>query len=121
LPGDESTTLGELKDMARRFTDERDWEQFHHPKDLAMGICLEAGELMEPFLWKNLDVDEIRADEGLMEKVREELADVLILSLCMANTLGIDVSDAVRGKMALNEKKYPVDKARGRADKYTEL
>ena len=113
--------MNEIIEALKTFRDERNWSQFHNPKDLAMGICLEAGELMEPFLWKSLDVEGIKADDGLMEKVKEELADVLILSLCMANTLSIDVGDAVRGKMALNEKKYPVDKARGRADKYTEL
>ncbi len=119
VSGDEGTTIQELKSMARTFTDERDWEQFHNPKDLATAISLEAGELMELFLWKEVGTDGVIRDGELMDRVREELADVLILSMCMANTLNIDVGEAYREKMEENARKYPADQARGRADKYT--
>jgi dCTP diphosphatase len=119
MPDDGDTTIRELRDRAREFTDERDWEQFHNPKDLAMAICVEAAELMEPFLWKNPATDEVRSDDGLMGKVEEELADVLILAMCMANTLDIDVAGACRRKMERNAARYPADRARGKADKYT--
>ena len=120
MPGDSDTTIQKLRERARAFTDERDWEQFHNPKDLAMAISMEAAELMEPFLWKSPATDEIKADAGLMGKVEEELADVLILAMCMANTLDIDVAGAYERKMEKNAARYPADKARGRADKYTE-
>ena len=121
MGGDSETTVSELKDLARRFTNERDWEQFHHPKDLAMAIAIEAGELMEPFLWKDGDIGSLRDDPVAMKMVEEELADVLILAMCMANTLELDVSGAYRRKMESNAVKYPVERSRGKADKYDRL
>jgi dCTP diphosphatase len=105
MSGDDEVTIQQLKDRARKFTNDRDWEQFHHPKDLAMAISMEAAELMEPFLWKERDVEAVRRDPELMARVEEELADVLILSFCLANTLGIDVGDAYDRKMGQNAQK----------------
>jgi NTP pyrophosphatase (non-canonical NTP hydrolase) len=96
------------------FRNERDWEQFHNPKDLALALSIEAGELNECFLWKN-------ASEAAPEKVKEELADVLTFALLLAHHYGFDPAAIVRQKMAQNAAKYPVEKAKGNAKKYDEL
>lgn len=96
------------------FRDERDWEQFHNPKDLATAISIEAGELLEHFLWK-------KAEDADAEKVKEELADVLSFCLLLAHHYGFDVHDIVVEKIGKNAEKYPADKARGTAKKYNEL
>lgn len=104
------------------FRDARDWHQFHNPKDLAISICLEAAELLEPFQWKRSE--EIRAflaeDENL-RRVSQEMADVLILLISMADVLGIDLVEAARAKLDENARKYPVERARGNATKYDAL
>lgn len=97
-----------------KFRNERDWEQFHNPKDLALAINVEAGELLELFLWKN-------ADEANLEKVKEELADVFAFAFLLADKYNFDVKEIVLDKIKKNAAKYPVDKAKGTAKKYDEL
>ena len=119
---DQTTTTGELKARVLAFVRERDWEQFHSPKNLSMALAAEAAELMEHFLWAAPAAShEIARDPAKRVKIAEELADVVIYALEFANATGLDVAGAIEGKMAANAKKYPVEKARGRADKYTEL
>ena len=102
--------LGEL----RRFNEERDWDQFHNGKDLAIAISLEASELLECFLWKS-------PEEAKPEKIREELADVLSYAFQMADKYDLDIKEIMLDKLKQNAKKYPADKARGSAKKYNEL
>ena len=119
---DSSTTLAEIKARVLAFARERDWEQFHAPKNLSMALAAEAGELMEHFLWAEPEASRtIAQDAAKREKIEEELADVVIYALEFANMTGIDVAAAIETKMAANAAKYPVEKARGRSDKYTEL
>ena len=103
------------KTIARisRFSKERDWDQFHSPANLAKSISIEAGELLECFQWDENNYD--------IEKVREELADVIIYCVDMLNKLGLDVDEIVNAKMDQNEAKYPVEKAKGTATKYDKL
>jgi dCTP diphosphatase len=112
---DAATTIDELRQLMDRFVTERDWHQFHTPKNLAIALSIEAAELMEHFQW--LDPQESRAvahDAQKLAEVGEELADVVCYTLALANELGIDVSQAVRQKMIKNERKYPADDYRGR-------
>ncbi len=105
-----------------KFRDERDWKQFHTPKDLAAAIAIESAELQERFLWKS--EAEIANDLALpakRAKVVEELADVLIFTLLLAERLEVDVEKAVREKLKANAVKYPVAQSKGTAKKYTEL
>lgn len=119
---DSSTTLAEIKTRVLAFARERDWEQFHAPKNLSMALAAEAGELMEHFLWATPEASRtVAADPGKRRKIEEELADVVIYALEFANMTGIDVAAAIETKMAANAAKYPVEKAKGRSDKYTEL
>jgi len=119
---DSSTTLAEIKTRVLAFARERDWEQFHAPKNLSMALAAEAGELMEHFLWATPEASRIVAqDAAKRRKIEEELADVVIYALEFANMTGIDVAAAIETKMAANAAKYPVEKAKGRSDKYTEL
>lgn len=119
---DSTTTLAELKTRVLAFARERDWEQFHAPKNLSMALAAEAGELMEHFLWATPEESRtVVADPVKRAKIAEELADVVIYALEFANMTGLDVAAAIEAKMAANAKKYPVEKARGRAEKYTEL
>lgn len=103
-----------LTELVKAFVDERDWDQFHNPKDLALALSIEASELNEAFLWK-------RAEDAKPEKVREELADVFIYALLLARKYGFDVSIIVKEKIAANAAKYPVEKSKGTAKKYNEL
>ena len=100
-----------------KFRDERDWKQFHNPKDLAISISLEAAELLEVFQWSGSDV----SGDTKKEKIKEELADVLIYCVHMADACGLDMDHIVQEKMKKNSGKYPVDKAKGRSEKYSEL
>lgn len=119
---DATTTIHGLKGRVLAFALERDWEQFHAPKNLSMALAAEAGELMEHFLWSTPEASRAVMDDPTKRaKIAEELADVVIYALEFANVTGLDVAAAIEAKMAANAKKYPVDKARGRADKYTEL
>lgn len=110
-------TFEEAQLLVRQFRDERDWEQFHDSKDLAIAISLEANELLENYLWTGI---ELEVPEKL-EEVKNELADVLIYCLHLANHLDLDAGDIVLSKMKKNTQKYPAEKARGTARKYTEL
>ena len=119
---DADTQLKEIKDRVPPFANERDWEQFHAPKNLSMAIAAEAAELMEHFLWQSPEAScsDMEA-ENLRLKVEEELADVFIFAIEFANMTGIDISTIIDTKMKRNAKKYPVEKAKGRSVKYTEL
>lgn len=97
-----------------RFRDERDWEQFHNSKDLALAISIEASELNELFLWK-------QAENVNIEKLKEELADIFTFSLLLADRHKLDIYSIVTNKLKENAVKYPVDKAKGTAKKYNEL
>ncbi|MFH1500182.1 MAG: nucleotide pyrophosphohydrolase [Verrucomicrobiota bacterium] len=119
---DTSTTLAEIKARILAFAKERDWEQFHAPKNLSMALAAEASELMEHFLWATSEASrEIVNDPAKRAKIEEELSDVIIYALEFANMTGIDVAKAIETKMAANAAKYPVEKAKGRSEKYTEL
>lgn len=111
--------LQRLTDAANRFRDDRDWRQFHTPKDLATGLSLEAAEVLEHFLWKNGEQVTKYLEAGGKTELRKELADVMIYLLFMAHDLGIDLEQAVLDKLAENSRKYPVEKAKGKSDKYT--
>ena len=119
---DADTHLQEIKDRVLAFAKERDWEQFHAPKNLSMAIAAEAAELMEHFLWQSPEAscNDMEA-ENLRSKVEEELADVFIFAIEFANMTGIDIATIIDTKMKRNAKKYPVEKAKGRSVKYTEL
>ncbi len=119
---DATATLADLKQRVLAFARERDWEQFHSPKNLSMALAAEAAELMEHFLWAEPAASQVRAAEPARRRdIEDELADVVIYALEFANVTGIDLAAAIDAKLAANAKKYPVEKARGRADKYTEL
>ena len=106
--------MKEITSRLIEFRNERDWEQFHNPKDLAVAINVEAGELLEEFLWKS-------PDEARMERVKDELADVFAYAFLLADKYGFDVKEIVLDKIKKNGEKYPVDKAKGTAKKYTDL
>ena len=97
----------------RKFTEDRDWDQFHSPANLAKSISIEANELLECFQWNDEDYD--------LEHVKEELADVIVYCQDMLDKLGLDADEIVNAKMTKNEAKYPVEKAKGLGDKYTQL
>ncbi len=120
--GKKLDTWQALLDEARRFRDARDWSQFHTPKNLAAAIAIEAAELQERFLWKSdKEIDRDLKDSAKRDAVVEEVADVFLFALLLADRLDIDVGKAIAGKLAANELKYPVALARGNARKYTEL
>lgn len=120
MAADESTTLADLRALVRRFVDERDWGQFHAPKNISMSLAIEAAELMEHFQWIDSEASRhVGSDPAKLEAIREELADVLSYALALANVLEIDVADAVRDKMVKNALKYPADEFRGRYGKST--
>ena len=115
---DDQVTLQDLKERMATFVRERDWEQFHNPKNLSMSIAIEAGELMEHFQWKTVEQSQ-QLTEAALQEIGEELADIVIYSLSMANHLQIDLSDTVLDKMEKNRRKYPKEQVRGKAHKYT--
>ena len=100
-----------------KFRDDRDWKQFHNPKDLAISISLEAAELLEVFQWSGSDT----LCEQKKDKIKEELADVLNYCVLMADVCGLDIDEIVQEKIKINNEKYPVKKAKGNSDKYSEL
>jgi dCTP diphosphatase len=119
---DTTTTVHELKRRLADFVAERDWAQFHSPKNLSMALAAETGELMEHFLWTDGPGSAaLLADPEKRKRIAEELADIIIYSLEFANVTGIDVASAIETKVAANAAKYPVEKARGKSLKYTEL
>jgi NTP pyrophosphatase (non-canonical NTP hydrolase) len=97
-----------------KFRNERDWEQFHNPKDLAIALSIEANELLELYLWKN-------SNDADLEKIKDELADVFAYSLLLADKYKLDVKEIVLNKIRKNADKYPIDKSKGSAKKYNEL
>jgi dCTP diphosphatase len=112
---DTTTTIAELKELVREFVDQRDWRQFHAPKNLSMSLCIEAAELMEHFQWISAEESRRVADDrARLAAVGDELADVLCYALAMSNELGLDLSAAIRRKMRKNERKYPAAEYRGR-------
>jgi dCTP diphosphatase len=115
-----SKEISEIRDRLRQFAAERDWDQFHSPKNLASALIVEAGELLELFQWLS---EERSATLSVEEKAKatDELADVFIYSVRLADKLQIDLIDAARSKIAKNEQRYPADKARGNSTKYTKL
>lgn len=117
-PGD----LARLRELVRQFVDERDWDQFHTPKNLASALSVEAAELLEHFQWlQHGRVDELsELGEHKLTEVRHEMADVLVYLVRLADKLGVDLMAAVEDKMVLNRAKYPADKVRGDARKYHE-
>ena len=117
---DGSTTVAQLRELVDQFVAERDWRQFHTPKNLAMALTVEAAELAEHFQW--LTAEESRSpQDGKREQIRDELADVLIYLVELADALEVDLIAAARDKIEKNALKYPVEKARGNAKKYDEL
>jgi NTP pyrophosphatase (non-canonical NTP hydrolase) len=114
LPNDDSTTIQELRELVDQFVTERDWHQFHHPKNLAMSIAIEAAELMEVFQWVTSEKSrEMVLSEDNKIKMTEELADVFIYCLNFANATGLDITSAVIAKVGKNARKYPVGRYRG--------
>ena len=105
--------MKETIERIKKFRDDRDWKQFHTPANLAKAIAIESGELLEEFLWDNENYNE--------QNVKLELADVMIYCIHMANALNVDIEDIMNMKMDKNEVKYPVEKAKGKSTKYTEL
>lgn len=109
--------MDKLQDIAfklRKFSEERDWDQFHDPKNLALALSIEAAELNECFLWK-------KPEEAKLEKVKEELADVFLYAISLADKYGFDIHQICTDKIGLNAIKYPIEKAKGSAKKYSEL
>ena len=104
----------EITQALLQFRNERDWEQFHNPKDLALALSIESAELLELFLWK-------KSEEANIEKVKEELADVISFAFLLAEKYGFDVKEIVLDKIKTNGQKYPIDKSKGTAKKYDEL
>ncbi len=113
-------TIQELTAEICAFRDARDWQQFHAPKELAVAIAAEAGELLQHFVWQTPEQSQQRAQNRRAE-LADELADVAILLLEMADNLGLDLAEAIRAKLARNAVRYPVEKARGSNRKYNEL
>jgi len=113
-------SLLELRDKVRRFAADRDWDQFHSPKNLSMALSVEAGELLEHFQWVSDDASAELPPEALV-KVREELADVLLYLIRIADKLDVDLVDAAQSKIVVNAEKYPIEKSRGTSKKSTDL
>src|SRR5688572_24196287 len=115
MASDNETTVGRLRELMARFVQDRDWGQFHSPKNLAMALGVEAAELMEHFLW--IDNEASRAvvnDPETLEQVADEISDVACLVLALCNSLGLDLTATIERKMAKNVLKYPVEKSRGK-------
>ena len=119
-PSGKQDPIQDLRNKLRQFAAERDWDQFHSPKNLAMALSVEAAELLEHFQWLS-DADSAALAPEKHAKVREELADVLLYLIRLADKLDIDLATAATDKLNINAKKYPVLKARGSNKKYTEL
>jgi NTP pyrophosphatase (non-canonical NTP hydrolase) len=113
-------TIKELTAEIRNFRDARDWQQFHGPKELAVAIAAEAGELLQHFVWQSAEQSERRARER-RDQIASEMADVSILVLELADNLGLDLAEVIRAKLKNNAIRYPVAKARGSNLKYNEL
>jgi len=117
---DKTTTIFELRNLVEEFIDSREWYQFHTPKDLSMAISVEASELVEKFLWIGSQKSFQECDKNRQE-IEDELADVIITAINFARAGKIDIASAVEKKMLLNAKKYPLEKAKGRYQKWDKL
>src|SRR5262245_21532346 len=112
---DDNTSIADLKASVRQFVEERAWQQFHDPNNLAMSIAIEAAELMEHFQWLRSDqLEDVGTHHASTGDIRDELADILCYVLSFANALDIDLTDALRDKMNKNRSKYPAERFRGR-------
>jgi NTP pyrophosphatase (non-canonical NTP hydrolase) len=122
FPASGGDRYAQLRDAMIAFRDARDWRQFHDAKNLAEGLTLEAAELLEIFLWKTTDESRVMTSEpAVRAKVSEEVADCFLFCVLMADAFGIDLIDAAQKKIEINSQKYPVEKSRGRRDKYDTL
>jgi NTP pyrophosphatase (non-canonical NTP hydrolase) len=111
---DDTTTVQDLKTVVEDFVEERDWAQFHSPKNLSMALAIEASELMDLFKWKTVEEAQEEMKDKLLEDAADELADIMIYSIAFANRNGIDIAKAVTSKTEKNKAKYPADKFKGR-------
>ena len=119
---DQTCTIAQLKDQIRHFVEERDWEQFHTPKDLAIGLSVEAAELLEHFRFQSeAEVEKKLADEVSLKDIGHELADVLYFVLLMCDRFGLDAAATLEEKLAISAARYPIAQARGKNLKYTQL
>ncbi|MCK9356816.1 MAG: nucleotide pyrophosphohydrolase [Dehalococcoidia bacterium] len=119
---DSTTTTGQLKRLVQQFVDEREWGKYHNSKDVALAINVEAGELLEVFEWvREHELLALEQDAEKRRHIGEEMADIIILCLNLANVLGFDVAETVGLKLEKNRRKYPADQVRGNYRKYTEL
>ncbi len=114
-------SIEDVIEEINRFASERDWDQFHTPKNLAASISIESGELMETLQWESPTFEEVSNDSEKRKRVEEELADVIIYSLRFCSLLGSDPIEIMRAKMEKNSDKYPVSKSKGSAKKYSDL
>ncbi|WP_293716950.1 nucleotide pyrophosphohydrolase [uncultured Parabacteroides sp.] len=110
----EQSDINDIMEKVIQFSEDRDWDQFHNGKDLALALSIEAAELTEAFLWK-------KAEDVNIDKIKEELADVMNYAFLIAHKYNLDVKDIILNKLKKNDEKYPVNKAKGTAKKYTEL
>jgi len=114
--GDNETSVATLRTAVRNFIRERSWEKYHNPKNVAESICIEGAELLQLFQWTTLEQsEELKRDKEKMRKIKEELSDVVIYCLSMANSIDIDLSDSVLEKLELDKQKYPADLYEGKA------
>jgi len=122
MPKDNETKIHEIKDFIKKYCDERDWDQFHGAKELAIALIIESAELLEPFRFKSeKEVEELFKNPEKREHIEDEMADVLYFLFRLAQKYDIDLSEAFERKMAKSAKKYPIDKAKGSNKKYNEL
>lgn len=119
---DNHTTIEQLKEEVRKFCEERDWDQFHQPKDLAIGIITEASELLEHFRFKSEEeIKSVLKDKTIKKEISEEMADILYFLLRFSQMNGIDLSQSFTEKMKKNRDRYPIEKAKGSNKKYNQL
>ena len=119
---DEERKIHELKELIKQFCEDRDWDQFHGAKELAIALSIEASELLEIFRWKNpQEVEELFKDEIKKEHIEDEMADILYFLIRLAQKYDLDLTDSLEKKMEKNNKRYPVEKAKGSNKKYDEL
>ena len=119
---DEEKKIHELKELIQKFCEERDWDQFHGAKELAIALSIEASELLEIFRWKSpKEVEDLFKNEEKKEHIQEEMADVLYFLVRLAQKYDIDLTDALEKNMKKNYRRYPIEKARGSNKKYDEL
>jgi NTP pyrophosphatase (non-canonical NTP hydrolase) len=122
MDSDENTTIKTLRGRVHDFIESREWGKYHHPKEVALSLSVEASELLEIFQWAEKEtVEEMKANPKLMERIREELADVFNYTLDMANRLDIDLTQASEEKFKKTDKKYPVSVWKGKRLKYVKL